>query len=98
MEGWLLTPATGFRPLPRTLPGLRQFLMVGQWVMPGAGLPSGLMTARAASEIRFGNTPRSMSSLLESDIQNRDLSKGTSAPQRWVRFFSGVDGQGCAGV
>lgn len=50
MEGWLLTPATGFRPLPRTLPGLRQFSMVGQWVMPGGGLPSGLMTARAAIE------------------------------------------------
>jgi phytoene dehydrogenase-like protein len=48
MEGWLLTPATGLRPLPETLPGLEQFLMVGHWVMPGGGLPSGLMTARAA--------------------------------------------------
>jgi phytoene dehydrogenase-like protein len=48
MEGWLLTPDTGFKLLPNTLPGLRQFLMVGQWVMPGGGLPSGLMTARAA--------------------------------------------------
>jgi phytoene dehydrogenase-like protein len=48
MEGWLLTPATGLRPLPETLPGLEQFLMIGQWVMPGGGLPSGLMTARAA--------------------------------------------------
>jgi phytoene dehydrogenase-like protein len=48
MEGWLLTPDTGFRPLPRELPGLEQFLMIGQWVMPGGGLPSGLMTARAA--------------------------------------------------
>jgi phytoene dehydrogenase-like protein len=48
MEGWLLTPSTGFRPLRRTLPRLRQFLMVGQWVMPGGGLPSGLMTARSA--------------------------------------------------
>jgi phytoene dehydrogenase-like protein len=48
MEGWLLTPSTGLRPLRRTLPGLRQFLMVGQWVMPGGGLPSGLMTARSA--------------------------------------------------
>ena len=48
MEGWLLTSGTGFRPLRRTLPGLRQFLMVGQWVMPGGGLPTGLMTARAA--------------------------------------------------
>jgi len=47
MEGWLMTPATGFRPLPKDLPGLRRFKMVGQWVMP-RGLPSGLMTARSA--------------------------------------------------
>jgi len=48
MEGWLLTPATGFRPLPRTLPGLKRFMMVGQWTRPGGGLPSGLITARTA--------------------------------------------------
>lgn len=48
MEGWLLTPSTGFKSLRKTLPGLRQFMMVGQWVMPGGGLPSGLMTARSA--------------------------------------------------
>jgi phytoene dehydrogenase-like protein len=48
MEGWLLTPDRGFGPLPMTLPGLRQFMMVGQWVMPGGGLPTGLMTARSA--------------------------------------------------
>ena len=48
MEGWLLTPQTGVRPLPLTLPGLRRFLMIGQWVMPGGGLPSGLITARRA--------------------------------------------------
>jgi phytoene dehydrogenase-like protein len=47
MQGWLLTPQSGLRPLQMTLPGLRQFLMIGQWVMPGGGLPSGLMTARA---------------------------------------------------
>jgi phytoene dehydrogenase-like protein len=38
----------GFRPLRNTLPGLRRFMMVGQWVMPGGGLPSGMMTARPA--------------------------------------------------
>jgi hypothetical protein len=27
---------------------MRQFLMVGQWVMPGGELPSGLITARSA--------------------------------------------------
>ena len=48
MEGWLLEPGQGFRPLPNTLPGLHRFLMVGQWVMPGGGLPSGPMTARPA--------------------------------------------------
>jgi phytoene dehydrogenase-like protein len=48
MEGWLLTPGAGFGIRRQTLPGLRRFLMVGQWVQPGGGLPSGLMTARAA--------------------------------------------------
>lgn len=48
MEGWLLEPGQGFRPLPNTLPRLHHFLMVGQWVMPGGGLPCGPMTARPA--------------------------------------------------
>jgi phytoene dehydrogenase-like protein len=48
MEGWLVGPGQGFRPFPNTLPGLQRFLMVGQWVMPGGGLPSGPMTARPA--------------------------------------------------
>jgi phytoene dehydrogenase-like protein len=51
MEGWLLTPSTGFRPLPPTLPGLKDFYMVGQWVSPGGGLPSGLLTARNTSRL-----------------------------------------------
>ncbi len=51
MEGWLLTPSTGFRPLPPVLPGLKDFYMVGQWVSPGGGLPSGLLTARNTSRI-----------------------------------------------
>ncbi|UWU18648.1 NAD(P)/FAD-dependent oxidoreductase (plasmid) [Rhizobium sullae] len=48
MEGWLMTPETGPKSLPLTLPGLRQFLRAGQWVQVGGGLPTGLMTARAA--------------------------------------------------
>jgi phytoene dehydrogenase-like protein len=46
-EGWLMTPATCLRQLPVTLPGLKRFLMAGQWVAPGGGLPGGLMSARA---------------------------------------------------
>ncbi len=48
MEGWLITPDTGLRQLATTLPGLRNFQMIGQWVMPGGGLPTGLLTARSA--------------------------------------------------
>jgi phytoene dehydrogenase-like protein len=46
MEGWLLTPATGMKALPVVLPGLKGFYMVGQWISPGGGLPSGLITGR----------------------------------------------------
>lgn len=48
MEGWLPEPGVGFRPLPNTLPGLGRFVMAGQWVLPGGGLPSGPITARMA--------------------------------------------------
>jgi phytoene dehydrogenase-like protein len=50
MEGWLMTPATGIRTLPAVLPGLKHFYMAGQWISPGGGLPSGLLTARAVSK------------------------------------------------
>jgi phytoene dehydrogenase-like protein len=48
MEGWLPLPKTGFGAERQMLPGLKRFLMVGQWVQKGGGLPSGLMTARSA--------------------------------------------------
>ena len=47
-EGWLVEPGSSFRLLPNTLPGLDHFMMVGQWVMPGGGLPSGPISARPA--------------------------------------------------
>lgn len=48
-EGWLITPQnsdTMIRPMSQTLPGLKNFYMSGQWVQPGGGLPSGVMTSR----------------------------------------------------
>ncbi len=45
-EGWLPTSKTATMQMSKTLPGLDQFFMVGQWVSPGGGLPSGVMTAR----------------------------------------------------
>lgn len=46
MEGWVLNAQSGYRPLRNTLPGVEHFNMVGQWIAPGGGLPSGLLTAR----------------------------------------------------
>jgi phytoene dehydrogenase-like protein len=48
-EGWLVTPQNAsvmMRPMRQTLPGLRTFYMCGQWVEPGGGLPSGVMSGR----------------------------------------------------
>jgi len=47
-EGWLLSKETMRIKMPQTLPGLSDFYMVGQWVSPGGGLPSGVITARNA--------------------------------------------------
>jgi phytoene dehydrogenase-like protein len=45
-EGWLVTPKTLMLNMKKTLPGLGNFYMVGQWVSPGGGLPCGPMTGR----------------------------------------------------
>ena len=36
---------------PRGLPGLDDFSTVGQWVRPGGGLPTGVMTAREVLQL-----------------------------------------------
>jgi phytoene dehydrogenase-like protein len=48
-EGWLLTPDNAsvvMKPMRQTLPGLQGFYMCGQWVEPGGGLPTGVMSGR----------------------------------------------------
>jgi phytoene dehydrogenase-like protein len=46
ITGWKLTPEQAGVKVSRTLPGLENFWMIGQWVYPGGGLPSGVSTAR----------------------------------------------------
>jgi phytoene dehydrogenase-like protein len=48
ITGWALIPGQASVNIPKTLPGLDNFWMVGQWVYPGGGLPSGVSTAREA--------------------------------------------------
>jgi phytoene dehydrogenase-like protein len=49
--GWLLTPEVVNTPLERTLPGLGNFYMAGQWVMPGGGVPPCLYSGRHVIQI-----------------------------------------------
>jgi phytoene dehydrogenase-like protein len=44
--GWLLTPQQAGVNISKTLPGLENFWMAGQWVYPGGGLPAGAATGR----------------------------------------------------
>jgi len=45
-EGWLPTPEVITTTIPRTLPGLADFYMAGQWVIPGGGVPTCLNSGR----------------------------------------------------
>jgi phytoene dehydrogenase-like protein len=48
-EGWLITPENAnvlMKPMSQKLPGLSNFYMCGQWVEPGGGLPTSIMSAK----------------------------------------------------
>lgn len=49
--GWLATPEAIMTQMRRTLPGLANFYMAGQWVVPGGGVPPCLYSGRHAIEI-----------------------------------------------
>jgi phytoene dehydrogenase-like protein len=51
MEGWLLTTKTLGMRMSKTLPGLRNFYMSGQWVEPGGGVPTAAMSGRNTIQI-----------------------------------------------
>jgi phytoene dehydrogenase-like protein len=44
--GWDFTTQTAFKRIPKTLPGLRNFWMAGQWVEVGGGIPMVAMSGR----------------------------------------------------
>ena len=50
-EGWLITTKTLGMTMNKTLPGLGNFYMVGQWVEPGGGLPPAALSGRNVIQI-----------------------------------------------
>jgi phytoene dehydrogenase-like protein len=49
--GWLPTPKAVTSRVARMLPGLRDFYMAGQWVMPGGGVPPCLASGKHAVQL-----------------------------------------------
>ena len=49
--GWSPTPQALRTPFKKTLPGLDDFYMAGQWVMPGGGIPPCLYSGRHVIQI-----------------------------------------------
>ena len=50
-EGWLLTTKSMSIRMKKTLPGLENFYMAGQWVEPGGGLPPAAASGRNVIQI-----------------------------------------------
>ena len=50
-EGWLPTPKIFGERIKKTLPRLKNFYMVGQWVEPGGGLPTVALSGRNVAQI-----------------------------------------------
>jgi phytoene dehydrogenase-like protein len=50
-EGWQPSAATFTSHVDKTLPGLADFYMAGQWVEPGGGVPLALMSGRQVVQI-----------------------------------------------
>jgi phytoene dehydrogenase-like protein len=50
-EGWIPDGKSMLTMMSKELPGLKDFYMIGQWVAPGGGLPSGVMTGRDVTQI-----------------------------------------------
>lgn len=50
-EGWIPKNGSLFTHVKKTLPGLGNFFMAGQWVEPGGGVPTALLSGRQAVQL-----------------------------------------------
>lgn len=57
-EGWIPNADAFFGHINKTLPGLSDFYMAGQWVEPGGGVPTALMSGRQVIQLLCANDGR----------------------------------------
>jgi phytoene dehydrogenase-like protein len=63
-EGWQPGRGALMLRISKTLPGLENFYMIGQWVEPGGGLPPAIMSGRNVSQIICKKDGRRFTTLL----------------------------------
>ena len=51
LEGWVLSPKMALKRMCKVLPGLSNFYMAGQWVEPGGGISTSLISGRNVTQI-----------------------------------------------
>jgi len=51
IQGWVWLPGMVPKVVKKNLPGLKGFYQIGQWIMPGGGVPSAMLTARDLAQI-----------------------------------------------
>lgn len=61
-EGWMPNASSMFGHVSKKLAGLDGFYMAGQWVEPGGGVPTAVMSGRQAVQILCAETGRSFTS------------------------------------
>jgi phytoene desaturase len=57
-EGWMPTPEALFSHPQKTLHGLQGFYMAGQWVEPGGGVPTAVLSGRQAIQLLCADAAR----------------------------------------
>ena len=54
-EGWMPNSESFFGHVQKKLPGLHGLYLAGQWVEPGGGVPTALMSGRQAVQLVCAN-------------------------------------------
>jgi phytoene dehydrogenase-like protein len=55
-EGWMPSSASFFGHVKKKLPGLHGLYLAGQWVEPGGGVPTALMSGRQVVQLLCADT------------------------------------------